>query len=83
MKNTLLEAGGVFVTFLAEDFFCWKKQAFKNSERLCHIPGRGLFFAEKTPYPSSPQDPQLKTPTQDIRGRSFNKILKSIMPRDV
>ena len=73
MENTHLKAGGVFVTFLAGTFCLLKKQPFKHRGRLCHIPGRGLFFAEKSPYSTPTQDPLLNTPTQDIRGRSFKQ----------
>ena len=43
----LLKAGGVFGTFPQGLFFRWKKQPFKSRGRLCHIPGRGLFFSLK------------------------------------
>ena len=75
MKKHPLKAGVVFVAFPQGLFFRRKKQPFKNRGRLCHIPGRGLFFAQKTPYSTPTQDPLLNSLTQVIRGRFFNKIL--------
>ena len=82
MKNTLLKAGGVFVTFPQGLFFAGKNSLLKIGGVFVTFLAGAFFFAQKTPYSTPTQDPLLNSLTQVICGRSFNKILYPFKNRE-